>query len=161
MEVGAIARPQANRVDGRVDEAKRTFAVGHGLLIHQRQIARPTGRCETRSTPSSRASAVVANVIVRVPFCGNVGAIAIGLRSFVGSGDNARSLLPTGDGNPIWRNTAATVGVQAVSDFQAPPALTVVKSVPPTEVTYASSAGKTYLDLVRYASLSPEATNRF
>src|SRR5579863_5620124 len=48
----------------------------------------------------------------------------------------------------------------AISVAQAPPALEVVRSVPPTETTYASSAGHASLrdDQVE---LSPDATKKF
>ena len=89
------------------------------MLIHQRQVAGPSGCRETRSAPSSLAGAVVANVIVRVRFCGNVRAVAIGRRSFVGRGDNSLQLLVAGDRKPIaisrtlpqkrtWTITSAT-----------------------------------------------------
>ncbi len=52
------------------------------------------------------------------------------------------------------------LSAQAVSDFQAPPALVVLKSVPPTETTYALSAGHaSFLD--DQVELSPDATKKF
>src|SRR5580658_5436625 len=50
--------------------------------------------------------------------------------------------------------------VHAVSDFHAPPALAVVRSVPPTETTFASSAGHASL-LADHVELSPEAAKKF
>src|SRR5271163_2918563 len=52
------------------------------------------------------------------------------------------------------------LSVQAVSDFQAPPALAVTRSVPPTDTTYASSAGHASL-LDDHVELSPEAAKKF
>src|SRR5580692_10383037 len=48
----------------------------------------------------------------------------------------------------------------AVSDFHAPPALAVVRSVPPTETIFASSAGHASL-LADHVELSPEAAKKF
>src|ERR1700723_3693127 len=48
----------------------------------------------------------------------------------------------------------------AVSDFHAPPALPVVRSVPPTETTFASSAGQASL-LDDQVELSPDAAKKF
>ena len=52
------------------------------------------------------------------------------------------------------------LSVQAVSDFHAPPALAVTKSVPPTETTYALSAGQASL-LDDQVEESPEAAKKF
>jgi len=52
------------------------------------------------------------------------------------------------------------LSTQAVSDFQAPPALAVVKSVPPTDTMLASSAGHASL-LDDQVEESPEATKKF
>ncbi len=49
---------------------------------------------------------------------------------------------------------------QAVSDFQGPAALAVTRSVPPTETTFASSAGQASL-LADQVELSPEAAKKF
>jgi hypothetical protein len=52
------------------------------------------------------------------------------------------------------------LSTQAVSDFQGPPALAVLKSVPPTETTYALSAGHaSFLD--DQVELSPDAAKKF
>ena len=49
---------------------------------------------------------------------------------------------------------------QAVSDAQGPPGLLVVKSVPPTETTYAASAGHaSFLD--DQVESSPDAAKKF
>jgi hypothetical protein len=48
----------------------------------------------------------------------------------------------------------------AVSEDQGPPALAVTRSVPPTETTYASSAGHASF-LVDQVELSPEAAKKF
>src|ERR1039458_5885650 len=53
---------------------------------------------------------------------------------------------------------APALPLQPVSDFQAPPGLVVVKAVPPTAVTYGSSAGHTTSPGVP-EPLSPVATN--
>src|SRR5580658_9804371 len=50
--------------------------------------------------------------------------------------------------------------VQAVSDFHGPAALAVVRSVPPTETTCASSAGHASL-LDDHVELSPDAAKKF
>lgn len=50
--------------------------------------------------------------------------------------------------------------LQAVSDCQGPAAPAVVRSVPPTETTYASSAGQASL-LDDHVELSPEAAKKF
>src|SRR5271154_4576570 len=52
------------------------------------------------------------------------------------------------------------LSTQAVSDFQAPPALAVTKSVPPTETTNALSAGQASL-LFDQVEESPEAAKKF
>ena len=52
------------------------------------------------------------------------------------------------------------LSAQAVSDFQGPAALEVVRSVPPTETTFASSAGQASFD-ADHAELSPEAAKKF
>jgi hypothetical protein len=52
------------------------------------------------------------------------------------------------------------LSTQAVSDFQAPPALAVIRSVPPTETTNALSAGQaSFLD--DHVEASPEAAKKF
>src|ERR1700727_2548309 len=54
------------------------------------------------------------------------------------------------------------LSTQAVSDFQGPPALAVVRSVPPTETMLASSAGHaSALPDFFHVELSPEATKKF
>ncbi len=51
---------------------------------------------------------------------------------------------------------------QAVSDSQGPPALAVIRSVPPTETTCASSAGQaSELPDAFQVELSPDATKKF
>ena len=52
------------------------------------------------------------------------------------------------------------LSAQAVSDFQGPAALEVVKSVPPTETIFASSAGQASFDADQ-AELSPDAAKKF
>ena len=52
------------------------------------------------------------------------------------------------------------LSAQAVSDFHGPAALAVVKSVPPTETIFASSAGQASFDADQ-AELSPAATKKF
>src|SRR5579871_238063 len=52
------------------------------------------------------------------------------------------------------------LSTHAVSDFHGPPALLVVKSVPPTETTLASSAGHASF-LVDHVELSPDAAKKF
>lgn len=52
------------------------------------------------------------------------------------------------------------LSAQAVSDFHGPPALAVVKSVPPTETMFASSAGHASFDADQ-AELSPDAAKKF
>ncbi len=52
------------------------------------------------------------------------------------------------------------LSAQAVSDFQGPAALEVVKSVPPTETIFASSAGQASFDEDQ-AELSPDAAKKF
>src|SRR5277367_3736577 len=52
------------------------------------------------------------------------------------------------------------LSTHAVSDFQAPPALAVTKSVPPTETTNALSAGHASL-LFDHVEESPEAAKKF
>ena len=52
------------------------------------------------------------------------------------------------------------LSVQAVSDFQGPPALAVERSVPPTDTTLASSAGHAST-LVDQVEESPEAAKKF
>ena len=52
------------------------------------------------------------------------------------------------------------LSVHAVSDFQGPAALAVTRSVPPTETTYASSAGQASF-LLDQVELSPEAAKKF
>src|SRR5580704_2320534 len=52
------------------------------------------------------------------------------------------------------------LSTHAVSDFHAPPALAVVRSVPPTETMLASSAGQASF-LVDQVELSPEAAKKF
>lgn len=52
------------------------------------------------------------------------------------------------------------LSAHAVSDFHGPAALAVVRSVPPTDTTYASSAGHaSFLD--DQVELSPEAAKKF
>lgn len=52
------------------------------------------------------------------------------------------------------------LSAQAVSDFHGPPALEVVRSVPPTETMFASSAGQASFDADQ-AELSPDAAKKF
>src|SRR5580693_6380469 len=52
------------------------------------------------------------------------------------------------------------LSAQAVSDFQGPAALEVVKSVPPTETIFASSAGQASFDADQ-AELPPDAAKKF
>jgi hypothetical protein len=52
------------------------------------------------------------------------------------------------------------LSAQAVSDFQGPAALAVVRSVPPTETIFASSAGQASFDEDQ-AELSPDAAKKF
>jgi hypothetical protein len=52
------------------------------------------------------------------------------------------------------------LSAQAVSDFQGPAALEVVRSVPPTETIFASSAGQASFDEDQ-AELSPDAAKKF
>ncbi len=52
------------------------------------------------------------------------------------------------------------LSAHAVSDFQGPAALEVVKSVPPTETMFASSAGHASFDADQ-AELSPDAAKKF
>src|SRR5208282_822107 len=52
------------------------------------------------------------------------------------------------------------LSAHAVSDFHGPAALEVVKSVPPTETTFASSAGQASFD-ADHAELSPDAAKKF
>ncbi len=53
------------------------------------------------------------------------------------------------------------LSTQAVSDFHAPPALAVTRSVPPTEMTCASSPGHASAAPVFFqVELSPEATKK-
>jgi len=52
------------------------------------------------------------------------------------------------------------LSTHAVSDIQAPPALAVTRSVPPTETTYALSAGQASF-LEDQVEESPEAAKKF
>ena len=52
------------------------------------------------------------------------------------------------------------LSAQAVSEAQGPAALEVVKSVPPTETMFASSAGHASFD-ADHAELSPDAAKKF
>src|SRR5208337_1134893 len=52
------------------------------------------------------------------------------------------------------------LSAHAVSDAQAPPALAVVRSVPPTDTTYASSAGHASF-LLDQVEESPDAAKKF
>jgi len=52
------------------------------------------------------------------------------------------------------------LSAQAVSDFHGPAALEVVRSVPPTETIFASSAGHASFDADQ-AELSPDAAKKF
>jgi hypothetical protein len=56
--------------------------------------------------------------------------------------------------------TPPPLSAQAVSDAQGPPALAVVRSVPPTETIFASSAGQASFDEDQ-AELSPDAAKKF
>ena len=56
--------------------------------------------------------------------------------------------------------TPPPLSTQAVSDAHGPPALEVVRSVPPTETILASSAGQASFDEDQ-AWLSPEAAKKF
>ena len=56
--------------------------------------------------------------------------------------------------------TPPPLSAQAVSDAQGPAALVVVKSVPPTETIFASSAGQASFDEDQ-AELSPDAAKKF
>ena len=53
------------------------------------------------------------------------------------------------------------LSTQAVSDAHGPAALAVVRSVPPTETTLASSAGHASVSLLDQVELSPEAAKKF
>ena len=52
------------------------------------------------------------------------------------------------------------LSTHAVSDFHGPPALAVTRSVPPTDTTFASSAGHASF-LLDHVELSPEAAKKF
>jgi hypothetical protein len=56
--------------------------------------------------------------------------------------------------------TPPPLSAHAVSDAHGPPALDVVRSVPPTETMFASSAGHASFDADQ-AELSPDATKKF
>jgi hypothetical protein len=56
--------------------------------------------------------------------------------------------------------TPPPLSAQAVSDFQGPAALEVVRSVPPTETIFASSAGQASFEEDQ-AESSPDAAKKF
>src|SRR5271155_1715584 len=56
--------------------------------------------------------------------------------------------------------TPPPLSAQAVSEAQGPAALVVVRSVPPTETTFASSAGQASFEADQ-AELSPDAAKKF
>ena len=59
VETGGVARPQSNRVDGWVQETRSWQAIGHCLLVDQRQIASPPRRGKAGSAPTSLARAAI------------------------------------------------------------------------------------------------------
>jgi hypothetical protein len=144
VEVRAVARTHAKRVEIGVDETDGRVSVGHQLLVDQGNVAGPhrCGKAGAAILVGRAGGLVSADVEGEVRVGRDIRAVAIGGRALVAGVDHARELLPRGESRSCPARCRRRYPTQAVSDFQAPPALAVVRSVPPTETILASSAGQ-------------------
>ena len=117
MEIGVIARAQANRIKARIDEPDRRIAIGNRLLIDQSQVSGPHGRRKTGSTiiVGRAGSLIGADVKREIRVCRNVRAVAIRLRT--GGTSTGRRGLPGWNRKTVRRNAAAAVNP---SSFRTP-----------------------------------------
>src|SRR5208282_1569744 len=79
VEIGVIARAQANRIKTRIDEPNRAVAVSDCLLISEGQVAGPHGGSKTVPTihVGGAGSLAGADVKGEICVCRNVRAVAI------------------------------------------------------------------------------------
>src|SRR5580704_2111950 len=99
VKVSAVGGTNADFVDGWVEEAEGFLAIGHHLLICQLDQAGPLRSGIAGAAVTSGASAVVAAVLIRVGFGGDVRDIAQGLRGVIERGDDAFLRLIVGNRN--------------------------------------------------------------
>ena len=94
METRRIARPCANRVEGRIEETDRWFAVDRALLIHQGREAGP----QRRRTTGAAYAVIIGTIGPNVNIVGDqshIGNVALGRRPLVER--HADALLPGRD----------------------------------------------------------------
>src|SRR5208337_5321584 len=107
VEVAVVASALTNRVDRRVDKTKSQAAIGHGLLIDQREKSGPARCREAGASPASRARALVAKVVVEITFRRHVRDIAYRCGSSIAR--VGHPCLPARNGEAIVGGAAAAV----------------------------------------------------
>lgn len=119
MEVSAVAGSDVLRVDGGVEEADGGLSVGDQLLVDERDVSRPHRRGEAGASVliGCAGGLIGTDVEGEVSVGRDVGAVAIGGRTFVAGVDHARELLPGRNRDLVGRNAAAAVGP---SSFRSP-----------------------------------------